>query len=133
LAQPASEWDPRHKLKKGFEGSLDAINKKFSETIGKISDMDNDTVQALEDVARKAAKMWLEFNTQRCRILVDMSHSSLKLSSSDKIRRVRENLLELVVVPPLRRFGNSKGQDLDKEEKIAGCEGITEHVSISNP
>lgn len=98
----------------------------------KVSDLDNDTVQALEDVSRKAAKIWIEFNTQRCRILVDMSCSSLKLTSSDKLRKVRESSLELVVVPPLRRFGNSKGQDLDKEEKIAGCEGTIERLSIDN-
>jgi hypothetical protein len=94
--------------------------------------VDNDTVQALEDLARKAAKMWLVFGTQRCRILVDMSHSNFQLSSSDRIKKVRESFLELVLVPELRRFGNSKGQDLDKEEKIAGCEGVTEQVSIGN-
>jgi hypothetical protein len=104
----------------------------LSETIGKVYDVDNNTAQALEDVARKAAKMWLGFGTQRCRILVDMSRSNLKSPSSDRIRKVRGSSLELVVVPELRRFGNSKGQDLDKEEKIAGCEGITDRVSISN-
>jgi len=94
--------------------------------------VDNDTLQALEDLARKAAKMWLVFGTQRCRILVDMSRSNFKLSTSDRVKKVREGFLELVLVPKLQRFGNSKGQDLDKEEKIADCEGVTEQVSIGS-
>jgi hypothetical protein len=132
VAQPTSEYDPRYKLKKGFESSIDKIQRDLSETIGKVSDVDKDTVRTLEDLARKAAKMWLEFNTQRCRILVDMSGSSLKLPSSDRIRKLRESSLKMVVVPPLKRYGNSKGQDLHKEEKIVGCEGTTEIVAMGN-
>ena len=129
LAQPTSEWDPLYKLKKGFESSLDTINKKLSETIGKVSDMDNETVQALKDITRKAAKIWLEFNTQRCRILVHMLHSSLKPPLL--LGKIRGETLELMLEPPLRRFGDSKGQDFDKQEMIAGCEGV--YMSISNP
>lgn len=103
----------------------------MSEAIGKVSDVDNNTVRALEDVAKKAAKIWLEFGAQRCRILVVIPLSNLKLPPSDKIRKVREGFLELVVVPELRRLGNSKGQGLDKDEIVAGCEGITDRVSIS--
>lgn len=103
----------------------------MSKAIEKVSDVDNSTDQALEVVTRKAAKMWLEFGTQRCRILVVMSPSNLS-PPSDKIRKVRESFLELVVVPELRRLGNSKGQDLDRQERVAGCEGLTDRVSMSD-
>jgi hypothetical protein len=128
LEQPVSDWAPRAKLKKAFKTSLDNIKKELSDTLGRVSNLDESTLQALEDVTEKAAKMGIEMGTQRCRILVVMPGSSLK-SQSDRVRKAQEDFLELVVVPELRRFGNSKGENLDKEETIVGCEGSTVRVA----
>lgn len=130
LEQPASEWDPRAKLKRDFKNSLDHTREKLSDALAKVSDLDNGTLQSLEDIPKKAAKMWIEMGTQRCRILVVM-HGSNLTSQSDRVRKAREDVLELVIIPQLRRFGNSKGQDLYKKELIGGCDGSISSVRMS--
>ena len=92
--------------------------------------MDKGDVQAAEGIIIKAAKMWLEFGIQRCRILVIVQGSNLK-SAKEMIQRARGAPLELVVVPKLKRFGNSKGQDIQIEEIVASCDG--EMVQVSMP
>lgn len=128
LAQPASEYDPRRKLKVGFESSLDSIAKALSEIIGRVSDVDDTTAQTLETIARKAAQTCLEFGKQRCRILVDMSGSNMELPLLERVRQVQEGSREFVVVPRLWRVGNSEGQNFEKRMVIPGCEGTTEPV-----
>jgi len=98
--------------------------------------VDNTTIKTLEDVAKKAAKMWLEFGTQRCRLLVVISRSNLELPPSERIRKARVvvggSSLELVTLPGLQRLGNSDGQDLTEEQMVAGCEETVERVKISD-
>jgi hypothetical protein len=65
----------------------------LSETIGKDFDVDNGSIQALENVAEKAAKMWLEFEAQPYRILIVMPLSNVKSQPSDKVGKAREGFL----------------------------------------
>jgi hypothetical protein len=122
LEKPASEWDPRARLKKGFKTSIDALKKELTSALGEVSNLDKSRVQTADSIVMKAAKMWLEFGMQRCRILVVVQGSNLK-STEEKIQRAKGAALELVVVPQLKRFGNSKGQDVHIEETWGDCNG----------
>jgi hypothetical protein len=130
LGKPASEWDPRARLKKGFKTSLDSLKKELMSAIGEVSNLDKSSSQVVEGIAMQAAKMWLEFGMQRCRILVVVQGSNLK-SAEERIQRAQEDNLELVVVPKLKRFGNSKGQDVHVEETVGGCDEEIVKVSMS--
>jgi uncharacterized protein YbaA (DUF1428 family) len=112
----------------GFESSLDTIKNQLSEIMGRISDVDNATAQALEKIARKAAEIWLDFGTQRFRILVDISSSNFELPQLERVKKAQEGSREFVVVPKLWRVGNSEGQDFDNKRVVPGCEGTTEPV-----
>jgi len=129
LEKPASEWDPRAKLKKGFKSSLDALKKELTSTLGEFSNLDKSSVQAVESIIKKAAKMWLEFGMQRCRILVVVQGSNLK-SAEERIQRARGDTLKIVVLPELKRFGNWKGQDVHIEDTVEDCHGEIVKVSM---
>jgi hypothetical protein len=130
LEKAASELDPRARVRKGFKSSLDALKQELTSTLGEVSNLDKSSVQAAEGIVKKAAKMWLEFGMQRCRILVIVQGSNLK-SAEEMIQRAREATLKLVVVPKLKRFGNSKGQDVHIEETVGGCDGEMVEVSMT--
>jgi hypothetical protein len=130
LRQPVpSEWDPRAKLKKGFKTSIDALRKELTLTISESVNLDTSSVQAIERMTLKAASMWLEFGMQRCRILVLVQGSNLK-SLEEKIKRAQEHTLKLVLVPELKKFGNSNGHDLDVEETGGDWDGKLVELSM---
>jgi hypothetical protein len=108
---------------------MDSITERFSEILGKVSNLNEDIAQLLEGIPQKAARMWLEMGTQRCRILVVMPGSNLT-SQTERVKRAQQGFLELVLRAELLRFGNSKGQNLEKKEIIGGCEGLTIPVSL---
>ena len=130
LEKAASELDPRARVRKGFKSSLDALKQKLTSTLEEVSNLDKSSVQAAESIVKKAAKMWLEFGMQRCRILVIVQGSSLK-SAEERIQRAQEATLKLVMVPELKRFGNSKGQDVHIEETVGRCDGEMVEVSMT--
>lgn len=131
LKHPTSESDPRARLKKGFKTAKGRIREELMATLEEIANLDQSTLQALENLTTKAVNMWLEFSTQRCRILVSMPGSNFS-SYSDKARKAREDSLKLTLVPGLRRRGNSKGQNLELEETVGGCEGDSVKVSMKS-
>jgi hypothetical protein len=130
LEKAASELDPRARVRKGFKTSLDALTQELTSALREVSNLEKGSVQAAGSIVKKAAKMWLEFGMQRCRILVIMQGSNLK-STEERIRRAREATLKLVVVPELKRFGSSKGQDVHIEEIMGDCDGEMVEVSIT--
>ena len=75
-------------------------------------------------MTKKALNIWLELEMQRCRIFVDVPGSKLK-SAEERVKWVHEGSLELVIVPALKRVGNSKGLDLNVIETVGGCVGQT--------
>lgn len=129
LDQPASEFDSRTKLKRAFKNSIDGIIKRFLDILGKISNMNEDIAQLSAEIPHKAARMWLEMGTQRCRILVVMPGSNLS-SQLERVKSAQQGSLELALRAELLRFGNSKGQNLEKKEIIGGCDRITIPVSL---
>lgn len=124
-----SEWDPRANLKKEFKTSIDTLRKEIVSTIQEMAVLDKGDIQTIEKMTIKAVNIWLELEMQRCRIFVDVPGSKLK-SAEEKVKRVREGSLKLVIVPALKRFGNSKGQDLDVIETVGKCVGQTVKVAM---
>lgn len=115
-------------MKRDFKNSLDNTRKKRSDALEKVSGLDKGLLQSLENIP-KVARMWIEMGTQR-RILVVMQGSNLT-SPSDRVKEARKDVLELVIIPQLWRFGNSKSQDLYKKELIKGCDGSISSVRMS--
>jgi hypothetical protein len=122
LRIPTSEYDPRTKLWKGFRSSMKIIREKLGEQLEMVSKIDEKTEQAIEEIGEKAAKMWVAFGTQRCRLLVVIQD----LNSTEEVKSgpgKHGKSVELITQPELRRIGDAEGQALDKEQTVAGCEG----------
>jgi len=128
LRKPASQWDPRAKLKKDFADALEKLKTELAETLSEVTDKSDK--QAVKEVTMKATNMWLEFGMQRFRLLVVVQDSKFE-SIEDRVRRSQEDVLELVLVPGLKSFGNSKGQDLQAEETIGDFRGDV--IKIKGP
>lgn len=108
---------------------MDALREEFTSTLGTMVNLEKGNVQAMDKIAKKATNMWLEFGMQRCRILVSLEGSNLK-PAEDKVQRAHEDTLKLVVVPELKRLGNSKGHEHYTEATVGGCDGETVEVSM---
>ena len=118
-----SEYDPRTKLRKGFQSSMETISERLSEVLKMVSKVDEKTKQTIKEIANEAANTCVAFGTQRCRIFVVMK--DLKIVEEFKEGPEREdNFVDLLTQPELRRIGDADGQALDKEPTgVAGCEG----------
>lgn len=118
-----SEYDPRTKLRKGYQSSIEIIFKRLSGVLRMVSKVDEKTERTISGIADMAAKTCVAFGTQRCRIFVVIK--DLKTVEEFKEGPNREDkFVELLTQPELRRSGDADGQSLDKEPTvIAGCEG----------
>lgn len=117
LKLPTSEWD-----KESFKEALDYLRNQMIETIDGLIVMDKTNVQAVQKITKKATKLWLDFGTQRCRVLLVFEGSNVE-TIEEKIRLAKESTLELLVEPKLIRLGISKGYKLESSEVIGGCAG----------
>lgn len=117
-----SEYDPRAKLRRGFQSSIRIICEELGGHFGNVSKVDEKTEQTIKEIAQKAARMCIAFGTQRCRIF--MVIKDLKTTEEVKEGADRQDeQVELLTQPELRRIGDADGQSLDKEQTVAGCEG----------
>ncbi|KAI9773910.1 MAG: hypothetical protein M1840_006136 [Geoglossum simile] len=123
VSQPLQKWDPGYGVKQGYELSMKEIIEDISRELGRVAFVDEKDNPRISDLARKAAKLWLEVGQQRCRIFLLMSSSGEKPLRSDKSSLDRDRAQELVVVPELRRMGNAQGERLEKDELVSGCKG----------
>lgn len=123
LAVETSVYDPRTKLRKGFQSSMATIFERLSAVLNMVSEVDQKTKQAMKEIANHAGNMCVAFGTQRCRIYVVMKN--LKTVKEFKENSKREDMfVDLLTQPELRRIGDADGQSLDKEfTVVAGCEG----------
>jgi hypothetical protein len=119
-----SEFDPRGPLKKGFKESLDALREEIYSSLQSIVEMDQNGRKIVDKMTLKATTMWLEFGVQRCRILIINGGSNTRVPE-EMIEKAKANDLTLTVVPTLKRWGNSKGLELNIEETIGDCDGET--------
>ena len=122
LRIPTSEYDPRTKLREGFQSSMKIIREKLGEALEMVSKIDEKTEQTIKEIAEKAAEMWVAFGTQRCRLLVVIQD----LKTTEEVKKgpgKQGRSVELITQPELRRIGDAEGQSLDKEQTVSGCEG----------
>ncbi len=85
---------------------------------------------SIRGLIEKAAKMWILFGTQRCRIMIVMH--DLKTETESKVKKSSQtSAVELIIRPELRRIGDSDGGSLEKEQTVAGCEGEAKKIMHS--
>jgi hypothetical protein len=125
-----SEYDRRVKLKKGFMSSMEDLKSELATTLGDLIVMDKESIQILEKMAKRAANIWLEFASQRCRVLIVVAGSGLE-SAEDKVKKAMSGSLELVAAPILKRYGTSAGLDLDLEGTVGGFDGDLIEIGVS--
>lgn len=122
-----SELDTvRFEARKGFVEQLAFVREELKSALGDLASLEKGELQAIDKLTKKAAAVWLEFSTQRCRIMFVAEGSTLR----DKAPH--EGRVHLVVSPSLVRIGNSKGLELDKEIVVGGCAGEVVEVEISS-
>lgn len=101
---------------------MEKTRQELLDMLSRVSKFDRKGKEAWSSIPKKAAHMWIQMGTQRCRILVVIPGGALN-SQSVRARKAREEGLELVVKPELRRCGDSKGKHLDEEEIMVESEG----------
>lgn len=116
------EWDARARVKNGFGETQAKLTKAAVTFMGEIMDVTPETAQAVDRIAKKASRMWLEFGMQRCRIVVNLTGSGDRVPAQ-RLAAIRDGGLKLTVSPTVGRFGNMKGADLGTFTVIGGCEG----------
>lgn len=126
-----SQYDPRIRLKKGFKITHDALKKDLRSEIGALAVLSEQDGQNLDRTIMDAINFWLECAMQRYRILIEVSGSKLE-TARERVNCLRQGPLELAVVPMLKRYGNSKGIDLNIGETVAGFVGETATISLAN-
>jgi hypothetical protein len=121
--QPLLESEPNYNAKRGYEISVREVMEDISQELERVTSVSDDDRQRMIDLARKAAKLWLEVGEQRCRIFLLMSGSNEAPSRSGQTSLDGDGTQELVVVPELRRLGNAQGERLDRDELVSDCKG----------
>jgi hypothetical protein len=111
---------PNYDLKQGYESTIQEAHLAMVREMGRVS-TDKSVNETLEQIALKAARLWVESGVQWYRTQLRMSESGKKpVKSGNKGRGLPQ---ELVVMPELRRIGNSEANGYDKDEIVKGCEG----------
>jgi hypothetical protein len=123
IKQPFLEGAPYQKVKRDYELTIKETMGEISHELGEVAPISTDEKQRLNDLVKKAAKMWLEVGQQRCRMFLLMSNSGREPTRSRATARGPDGTLGLVVVPELRRFGNANGERLERDELVTGCRG----------
>lgn len=101
----------------GFITAIEDLNKNLICTLGEVADINKTNKQTIEKLTRKASNMWLEMGMQRFRIMIIVQRQPA-VSIKERVDKAREGGLEVVPVPELKTYGNSKGLDLHIEEEI---------------
>ena len=117
-----SEYDPRTKLRSGLRETLLLAKSKLIEIFEMVTTLNQTQRQALYHFAERAARMWILFGVQRCRLLLIMHNLSVS-SNSRRPSEIQELSIEFVLRPEIRRIGDTDGDILDKEHVVKGCEG----------
>ncbi|KUJ14622.1 uncharacterized protein LY89DRAFT_783722 [Mollisia scopiformis] len=130
LRKPASPLDPRAQLKRSFADKRDTIRNALREMLSEVVEVDKSHVQKLEKLAQKATNVWLEFSMQPFRLIIEVQGAKVE-SIESRIVQARMSSFDLVLVPRLKSFGNSKGQDLKAEATIGSYDGEIVRIGTS--
>ncbi|QDS69847.1 hypothetical protein FKW77_000212 [Venturia effusa] len=121
LTKAVSDVDAMTKMKLGYEETLERTRKELLAMLDMVADLKQEDVQSWSAVPKKAADIWIQMGTQRCRLVVVVPGGEV-VEQAERARRAREVGLELVFKPGLWRYGDSKGQDLERVEEMATVE-----------
>jgi hypothetical protein len=101
-------------LKGAYIQNTQQIGDNIIRTLGRLVATTSSQQNAIKDMVRQAAKLWLDIGIQRCRILIIVPQGSRGTSRRHDGQRLRE----FVVQPEVQRFGNSQGENLDTQEVV---------------
>lgn len=118
-----SPSDPKYNIKRDHEASLTEAVEEISLELGKVTKITDSDKQRLRDLVKKAAELWIEVGKQRCRMFLVMSDSGQAPIRSGDSAINSDGSIRLVVIPELRRTGNSLGEKLDRDELVMDCKG----------
>jgi hypothetical protein len=127
-----SVYDPRAQLKIGYGKAREELRDKLSRVLSEVADVEKKHKDAIDKLTQQAATMWLEFSIQHYRIIMVIKDPKID-SIQARLRLARTSSLDLVIVPRLKSYGNSKGMDLKAEETIKTCEGETHAIGVAKP
>jgi hypothetical protein len=141
IIDPMAELDHRMAIKLNFQSSLEKIKKALGEKIGqyvKVSE-DEHMLELINSIPVRAARLWLDMGTQRCRFRVKLLGPIL--SPLERVRVAQdetlqmESRLELNLDPEVLKYGNENGQQLGEETVLRkGSLGTLDgEVSSSEP
>jgi len=125
-----SIYDPRAQLKIGYGKAREEMRDKLSKILSEVVDVEKKHRDVIDKLTQQAATMWLEFSMQHYRIIMVIKDPKID-SIQARLRQARTSPLELVIVPRLKSYGNSKGMDLKAEETIKTCEGETYTIGVA--
>jgi hypothetical protein len=79
-------------------------------TLEDVTEVDTELAEMCQTVAETAGSLWLEFASQRCRLMLVVP------KNSTSVKQGREN--SLITKPEIRRIGNSVGTVFDEDEVL---------------
>jgi hypothetical protein len=117
VKHPVSKFDARAKLKEGFSVSLEKSKSELLKALSNVSPHQEDLKEFVEQLPLTAARLWIDMNTQRCRFYFVLRGTSLR-ASKDGIKKAQGDSLDTNLQLELRKYGDSKGQDLEIFETL---------------
>ncbi len=120
MREAAADISPRAKIKKGFKESRESLLKALKSAISDVAIIDQTVLADVEKLVKKSITVWIEFQLQRCRLMVTMPTEKVG-SEQEKVSLAKDKKLELTSLPGLLRYGDDGGQDLHIKQTVSGC------------
>lgn len=130
LGKKPSVLDPRHQLRESYLKAREELRDKLWNMLDKLAILEEKHKDVIEKLTDQAASMWLAFSMQHYRIVMVIKDPKVK-SIEDRLIQAQMSSVDLVLVPRLKSYGNSKGQDLKEDQTISSCEGETLSIGTS--
>ena len=102
--------------RKSYEKNLSLICQTISDAVIGITTLDTVQMHAVNSIVSSAAKFWIETCSQRYRVFMDMPENSTDILS---LSRRPPATMRLLVRPGLKRIGNSRGEELTREDVVS--------------
>ena len=113
LSTPIPSVDRRAEIKRGFKTSQDELITVLENELGRVVQVTEQEIQLAERLVKKASVTWLDFAMHRCRIVICPTGAPTK-STADKVSTIQRGSVALTVVPTVGRYGNVRGEGLDR-------------------
>jgi hypothetical protein len=109
-------YDPKHKIQSSYKEWLADTQHDLEAAIANVAAPEAVLARSTEcqAIILEAAKMWVDFGKERYRIVMAMPSD---IQSEITKKRDQDHDIELLVEPELVRFGNSKGEELQRPEQ----------------